>query len=139
MQSLSDSFLTSLNIILQWVAIVSMALGLSAAIALFFVSNEMGRRHEQAIAELRPKPLKERILIYLDVLDPQILELARTTGQRKFERLLTQAQVVELQKFYEEDKRKQYIEEPGPTLIALINRSDTKNPARFTITDELVH
>ena len=95
MDSLSDSFLSTLNTLLQWISVLSIGLGLVAAIGLIFVRGETGRRQARQLAEankkiidLQPKPLKDRVLIFLSVLDARILEAAKQ-GQREFEKPMT--------------------------------------------------
>lgn len=146
MQSLSDSFLSILNTFLQWVTIASMALAFFAAIGLFFVSNEMGRRQErilieaeQKIAELQPKPLKDRVVMFLNALSPENLKVAKAMGTRTFKGSLNHAQIAELQKLCEEDKEGRFIKrEPAKAAIGVTGNGQTIYSVRFTVTDELV-
>ena len=146
MQTLPDTSLSILNTLLQWVAIGSMTLGLMAAIGSVFVGNEIGRRQERAqieakqkIAELQPKPLKDRVLAYLNALSPQILELAKK-GQREFQpRIMTDAQVADLQRLCAEDTKGQFIIwTPTTSVMIGTGGSGTQGGIRFSITDELL-
>lgn len=52
MASLSDSLVKDLNVLLQWVTIFGTFVGLVAAVGLFFVRSELGRRQEARLAEV---------------------------------------------------------------------------------------
>ena len=97
---------------------------------------------QQEIIELQPKPLKNRILAYLNALNPQILELAKTMGQREFQiSTMTDAQVADLQRLCAEDSNGQFIAWI-PGTFTLTNLGDGKGTKRgqikFSITDELL-
>jgi hypothetical protein len=144
MGSLSDSFLSNLNTWLQWISVLSIGLGLLAAIGLLFVSSETGRRQEQQLAEankkiahLQPKPLKDRVLIYLTGLDANIMEAAKQ-GRREFEMPMTFAQLSEMQRLCAEDRDGTYIREIKTTNTMINQGSGGVGGIRFAITDELL-
>ena len=144
MDSLSDSFLSTLNTWLQWISVLSLGLGLVAAIGLIFVSGETGRRQERQLAEankkiidLQPKPLKDRVLIYLSALDARILEAA-TQGRREFEIPMTFAQLSEMQRLCVEDRDGTYIREIKTTNTMFNQGSGGVGGIKFAITDELL-
>jgi|RhiMethySRZTD1v2_1073278.scaffolds.fasta_scaffold162851_1 hypothetical protein len=144
MDSLSDSFLSTLNTWLQWISVLSLGLGLVAAIGLIFVSGETGRRQERQLAEankkiidLQPKPLKDRVLIYLSALDARILEAAKQ-GRREFEIPMTFAQLSEMQRLCVEDRDGTYIREIKTTNTMFNQGSGGVGGIKFAITDELL-
>ena len=145
MHSLSDSSLDMLNSWMQWIGIGSLALALVSAVGLFFVSAETGRRQESKlkerddkIAALQPKPLKERVLIWIDTLDNRVNQAARQ-GQRVFEIVMTYAQISELQRLCTEDQEARYIRQlaTGNTIIGRGLGEDIS--ARFEVKDALFH
>ena len=92
----------------------------------------------QKIAELQPKPLKDRLLAYLNHLDPQILQVARATKERVFQpRLMTNAQIADLQRFCAEDAKGQFIRQI-PTRNVILGGDGMQGGIRFSITDELL-
>ena len=91
------------------------------------------------ITELQPKPLKDRIITYLDAVDPQILQLAKE-GRRQFQiRIMTNAQVTELQQLCKEDRKHAYIiwVETGNVMIGT-GGAGTQGGIGFSVTDELL-
>lgn len=92
----------------------------------------------QKLIELQPKPLKDRILAFLDALDPQIVAQAKTGKNHTFEKNLTHAQNTDYQTLCEEDQGGRYIIRGTPEIMIGGFGGQLKYPAKFTITDELV-
>ena len=78
-------------------------------------------------------------MTYLNALNPQILELAKT-GQRKFQvQIMTDAQVADLQRLCEEDSKRQFVVwTPTTNIMIGTGGSGTQGGIRFAITDELL-
>jgi|GEM_PF-6318495 len=55
MHQLSDSLLSSLNIIFQWVAIIGILIGLLSSTALIYIRKEIGSRNEVILKEAHSK------------------------------------------------------------------------------------
>ncbi|MBI2929305.1 MAG: hypothetical protein HYY24_26875 [Verrucomicrobia bacterium] len=62
MQTLSESFLSSLSTWLQWIAIIGTGLGLLAAIGTFFVSTELSGRLERRLATAHSEAEKAKAI-----------------------------------------------------------------------------
>lgn len=92
---------------------------------------------EEEITNLRPKPLKERVLIWLGGLDPRVMLTAKQ-GKRVFEESMTEAQKADLQHLCAEDGEARYIieQQVGTTRLGGGLGRDTN--ARFTVTEELL-
>ena len=108
MGSISDSSLSLLNTGLQWFSVLSIGFGLIAAIGLVFVSAEIGRRQEQQIVKLMPKPFKNRLRVMLEQIDPKIIP-ALEGGRTNFEGGITPTQFVDLQRLASEPGAKAFI------------------------------
>jgi len=143
MGSLSDSFLSTLNTWLQWISVLSIGLGLIAAIGLVFVSGEAGQRQERKLADankkitdLQPKPLKIRVRDFLSRLDSRCLA-AVTNGQREFYGTFTTAQLSELQSLCAEDSAGILIKQVETGNI-IIPGDGRQGGIKFVVTDELL-
>jgi hypothetical protein len=90
---------------------------------------------EAEIQKLRPKPLKDRVLVFLSRLDDRALRAA-TNGQREFRGTFTTAQLTELQSLCAEDKNGDFIKqiETGSIIIPGAGRT---GGIMFVITDTL--
>ena len=115
MGSLSDSFLSTLNTWLQWISVLSIGLGLIAAIGLVFVSGEAGHRQERIlvnankkITDLQPKPIRVRLRTLLEQIDAKIIP-ALHTGRRDFSGGIPASQYVDLERLASEPGASQFI------------------------------
>jgi len=112
---LSDMALTNWNHFLQWLAIGGTTIGLASAVGLFFVGGEISRRADrrfelaqQEIETLKPLPLKQRVLDFLNSVDAGILAAAQA-GKDTFRMSLNFGQAGDLMKLTEEDVHGEYL------------------------------
>ena len=94
------------------------------------------------ISELEPRPLPDRVIAFLNHLDPNILSMARQSGQRPFPvqiQTMTDAQLADLQRLCHEDASGQFIVWiPSTNIIIGQGGPGTQGDIRFSITDELL-
>ena len=120
-----------------------MLLGLLRSTAMILVRKEIGARQaqqlsdaHQKIAALQPKPLKVRILDYLNRLDSRAIAAAKA-GQREFVGTFTTAQLSELQALCAEDVAGMFIKQIETSNI-IIPGAGKHGGIKFVITDDLL-
>jgi hypothetical protein len=99
--------------------------------------NKAIAARDQDIEKLKPKPLKDRVLVFLKSIDPAAWEGAQK-GSRTFEGRLTYAQVAELQRLCTEDKECAYIKQLPSNRLELNGPPGTEGVIKFAITDDLM-
>ena len=97
---------------------------------------DANKRIEKTENVVKPKPLKQRIVNYLNKLDSKIIPAARN-GQREFFGNFTFSQIAELQSLCKEDKNGSFIKYIETTNI-IMNKPGTQGGIGFAITDKLL-
>lgn len=92
MNSLSDSFLSQMSTLLQWLAIIGTSLALIAAIAMLFVHNEISLRFEKRLIESNNNAARAKSVAN---------ELAKKQEPRKIEMLKRETLVSSLKEIPE--------------------------------------